>query len=345
VPDWPAFAGITGVVLAILLVLARVSQAALDEAPLDGADRDVSPGGADRTTPPDSDGRASGADRDAFPGDGPTSGATRPPDARGPSRQFPERVPDEPPVGPVEPPDEDDEGADGDARETAEPSRRAARPDAASGGRELSGAERLSTAALLANVALSQGLLGSLLLVGAWYTAVPPGALGAGPAAVTVGAAAVGAGLGAVLYAANEAGAAVGRRVGLGGGEELRTALAPETVGGWAVLLLVVLPVIAGFEELLFRGALIGAMSAGFGLSPWPLAVGSSVAFAAGHGAQGRVGMAVTGTLGFVLAAAFVVTGSLLTVVVAHYLVNALEFLVHEGVGIDPAEGTWRPGD
>jgi membrane protease YdiL (CAAX protease family) len=90
------------------------------------------------------------------------------------------------------------------------------------------------------------------------------------------------------------------------------------------------LPLIAGFEEFLFRGVLVGALSTGFGLSPWALAVASSAAFALGHGAQGPAGVVVTGTLGFVLAAAFVLTGSLLVVVVAHYLVNALEFLVHE---------------
>ncbi|MCH7661371.1 MAG: CPBP family intramembrane metalloprotease domain-containing protein, partial [Euryarchaeota archaeon] len=39
--------------------------------------------------------------------------------------------------------------------------------------------------------------------------------------------------------------------------------------------------------------------------------------------------------LGFVLAAAFILTESLLVVVVAHYLVNALEFVVHEGFGIE----------
>jgi membrane protease YdiL (CAAX protease family) len=72
---------------------------------------------------------------------------------------------------------------------------------------------------------------------------------------------------------------------------------------------------------------LVGGFAAGFGLSPWPLAVLSSVAFALGHGAQGPLGMVVTGLLGFALAAAFVLTGSLLAVVVAHYLVNALEFL------------------
>jgi membrane protease YdiL (CAAX protease family) len=59
------------------------------------------------------------------------------------------------------------------------------------------------------------------------------------------------------------------------------------------------------------------------------------VAFALGHGAQGPAGVAATGVLGFVLAAAFVLTGSLLVVVVAHYLVNALEFVVHEAPGTE----------
>ena len=96
------------------------------------------------------------------------------------------------------------------------------------------------------------------------------------------------------------------------------------------------LPVIAAFEELLFRAALVGGFAAGFGVSPWPLAVLSSAAFAAGHGAQGRLGVAVTGLLGFVLAAAFVLTESLLVVVVAHYVVNAVEFGLAEGLGREP---------
>jgi membrane protease YdiL (CAAX protease family) len=99
-----------------------------------------------------------------------------------------------------------------------------------------------------------------------------------------------------------------------------------------------VLPVIAGFEEVLFRGALVGVVSSGYGVSAWVMAVVASGAFALGHGAQGRLGVLVTGALGFVLAAAFVLTGSLVVVIVAHYLVNALEFVVHEGLGVE-----WPP--
>ena len=118
--------------------------------------------------------------------------------------------------------------------------------------------------------------------------------------------------------------------------ERLRELLAPETLRGWVLLLVVVLPAIAGFEELLFRAALVGGFAAGFGVSPWLLAVPSSVAFAAGHGAQGRLGVLVTGLLGFALAAAFVLTDSLLVVVVAHYAVNAVEFVAVEGLELRP---------
>jgi membrane protease YdiL (CAAX protease family) len=198
---------------------------------------------------------------------------------------------------------------------------------------------QLSTMALLANVAVSQGAFGFLLVAGAWFTGIPPSAFGlslAVPAPTTLG---VGVGVGVALYAANEIGASLGERLGVGADEGLREALAPSSIPGWFVLLFLVLPVIAGFEELLFRGVLVGVFATGFGLSPWLLAVVSSVAFAFGHGAQGPAGVAVTGVLGFVLAAAFVLSGSLLVVIVAHYLVNALEFVVHEGLDADPFGG------
>ncbi|ELY36973.1 abortive infection protein [Halalkalicoccus jeotgali B3] len=117
--------------------------------------------------------------------------------------------------------------------------------------------------------------------------------------------------------------------------EGLRELLAPGSAGGWVVLLGVVLPVIAVFEEFLFRGVLIGVVWAGYGVSPWLLAVPSSVLFAAGHSAQGITGVLVTGLLGLALAVAFVLTESLLAVVLAHYLVNALEFVIHEGLGVE----------
>jgi membrane protease YdiL (CAAX protease family) len=194
----------------------------------------------------------------------------------------------------------------------------------------------MTSGLLLANVLVSQGLFAGFLLFGAWFTDVPASAFGVtgDPLSTGLPAVGVGVGVGLVLYLLNELGAGVGDRLGVTADESLRELLAPDTRLGWVVLLIVVLPIVAGFEEFLFRGALIGVVAAGFEVSPWLLAALSSVAFALGHGAQGPGGILVTGLLGFALAVTFVLTGSLLAVIVAHYLVNALEFVVHEGLDL-----------
>jgi membrane protease YdiL (CAAX protease family) len=205
----------------------------------------------------------------------------------------------------------------------------------------MAGPDDYSTGLLLLNVTFSQGLFAVLLLAAAWFTRIPASAFGVSldPDALA-SAVAVGVGFGLALAVANTLAGAAAEALGHDPGEELRGLLAPESPGEWAFLLVVVLPVIAGFEELLFRGALIGVLSTGLGWSPWLLAVASSVAFGLGHGAQGPIGIAVTGLLGLVLAVGFVLTGSLLAVVVAHYLVNAAEFVVYEGLGVDAPFGT-----
>jgi len=200
----------------------------------------------------------------------------------------------------------------------------------------------LSPGALLANVALTQGLFGALLAGGAVYLAVPADALGvaADPLSTGLPALAVGVGAGLALWVGNELAAGLADTAGAEYDEGLRKLLAPADAGGWLLLLGATLPVIAVVEEFIFRAAAVGAAAAAVPASPWALAVVSSAAFALGHGAQGRVGIVVTGGLGFALAALFVVTNSLLAVVVAHYLVNALEFAVHEGLGLsDPVWG------
>ncbi|WP_101296230.1 CPBP family intramembrane glutamic endopeptidase [Halegenticoccus soli] len=329
--DWTTFAGFAGVVLGLLLLLARASQDLVHDG--DRSDRLDRPDRSDRSRPDhrrsDRPDRPAGdrPDRPDHPdyhdrpdhrradGDSPRETQRTPAPSGGDSDRF------------------DGDSFDSDRFRPAEAGpRNAASPDPAA---PTPPAAQFSTGALLANVALSQGLFGALLLAGAWYAEIPAWAFGASPDAVGPTSLALGIGLGIALYALNEVGASVGDRWGLGRSEELREALAPDTLAGWAVLLLVVLPIIAGFEEFLFRGALVGALSAGFGLSPWLLAVLSSAAFALGHGAQGPAGVVVTGLLGFVLAAAFVLTGSLLVVVVAHYLVNALEFVVHEALDVE----------
>lgn len=198
--------------------------------------------------------------------------------------------------------------------------------------------EELSTMALLANVAVSHGLFGGLLIGGAWLTGVPLDALGVSADPLSTGAlgVAVGLAVGLAVALANTVAAGLADLFEADPSEDLRELLTPGSLRGWIVLLGLVLPIIAVFEELLFRAALVGAFSVGFGVSPWLLAVLSSVAFAAGHGAQGGVGVVVTGMLGFALAAAFVVTNSLLVVVVAHYVVNAVEFTVIQGLGWEP---------
>ena len=196
------------------------------------------------------------------------------------------------------------------------------------------GDRELSTTVLLANVVGSQLLFAGLLVAVTVWAAVPAPALGLG--SVTLPQVGVGALLGVALWVASESGGRLSRRLGIDPAEALRGALAPTTRREWWLLLGVVLPVVAVFEELLFRAALVGAFAAGAsatGLNV-PVAVfvvGSAVVFGLAHSAQGRVGMAVTGLLGVVLATAFVLTDSLVVVVVAHYVVNAAEFVVHEG--------------
>ena len=194
----------------------------------------------------------------------------------------------------------------------------------------------LTTGMLLANVAVTQGIVALVVVVAAWYFAIPAEALAIDPAGNALfPAIGLGAAFGVVLWVGNELSTALADAVGAAYDEAVRQLLAPDSAGSWVVLLGVVLPIIAVSEELLFRAALIGVPAAGYGVSPWLLAVVASAAFALGHGAQGRVGVVVTGALGFVLAAGYVVSGSLLLVVVAHYVINALEFLVHEGLGIE----------
>jgi membrane protease YdiL (CAAX protease family) len=190
----------------------------------------------------------------------------------------------------------------------------------------------LGHAEAVVNVLFSQGLFAGLAVFAVWYSQVPAAALGLGPADLHLEAAALGVGLGLVLALGNELAQRFAERAGadVGAAESLRELLAPATPAGWALLLLVVLPLVAGFEELLFRGALVSGLAAGYGLSPWVLAAGSSVLFGLGHGAQGRLGVLLAGVFGFALAAALVLTGSLVVPLVAHYLVNALSFLIHE---------------
>lgn len=223
--------------------------------------------------------------------------------------------PDPPPVGPRRPP----RGAD-----------------------PPSGAlDELPVGLLLANVLLTQGGLAVAVGVGALLARVPPADLGLGPAAVDPTAVGLGVLAGVALYLADEVLSWLLGRAGLVPEELLRASLAPETMRGWLLLVGVVLPLVAVGEELLFRAAMVTVPAAGLGLPVVALAVGSSVLFGVAHGAQGPGGVIVTGVLGLGLVGVVLVTGSLVAAVVAHYLVNLLEFVVHE----TPWERTDRPAE
>jgi membrane protease YdiL (CAAX protease family) len=198
---------------------------------------------------------------------------------------------------------------------------------------------RVPKTALLANVAVSHLIFAAVLSVGIVLAGIPLSTLGIGGDGSVPVAIGLGVAVGLAIATGNVLLGGIANALEADPSGPLRELLAPDSPRGWALLLFVVLPIIAGFEELLFRGVLIGAFAAGFGLSPWALAVGSSVVFGAGHGAQGWIGIAATALLGFVLAAVFVLTGSLLVVVIAHYIVNAVEFGLIEGLGYEPFGG------
>ncbi|ADE02519.1 CPBP family intramembrane glutamic endopeptidase [Haloferax volcanii] len=336
--DWAAFAGFTGLVLAVLLSLAHFSRGvphaegtgsdALDApaAPGDGAsDSDSRATAADDSVPTaaESDETDWSAELDTV------SLASFSVDSTGASpRPEPSTPAEADVVGDAHA--DVDAGPESDSDRATPPGVTAAPVSAVS--ERSASAEDLPPHLLLANVALSQAFFGGFLGLGAWYAGVPAAALGLSAADLPTQLA-VGVGLGLALYGANRVGSTVSERFGVAPDEAVRESLTPRTTAGWVFLFAVALPLIAGFEELLFRGALVGAVAAGFDVSPWLMAAVSSAAFGAGHGAQGRLGIIVTGLLGFVLAAAFVLTESLLVVVVAHYLVNALEFAGHELFG------------
>ncbi len=195
-------------------------------------------------------------------------------------------------------------------------------------------ARALSIRELYVNVVFSQLVVAGAFVLLIWLVDLPLATIGIGSDTGSLGPQVlVGGGVGAGIYLLDELGVVVLDQLGIEYAETLRQSLAPQDATGWAGLLFGVLPVIALVEELVFRGILIGGMAAAVALPLPVLVIASSVAFALGHGLQGAGGVLVTGILGVFLGAVFVVTESLLVVAVAHYVVNVLEFAIHEGVG------------
>jgi membrane protease YdiL (CAAX protease family) len=344
VPAWTAFASVAGVLTALLLLLAHATSRGLD-----ASEPETSPGTpvTDPTrAPAESDPAAESdlsnesdptADSDFSAGS--DLGRDSDPDDEGVTRVDADATPS----SSQESSTADDDSPDGESRSTetgpVEDSQvvteSPASGESRTGPATQVGIESMSAGMVFANVALTHGLFGVVLVVAAVAAAIPPDALGVASADVTLTWVGVGLALGVVLYAVGEVGAGVAAGAGIEHSEALRELLAPASPVGWIVLLGGVLPLIAGFEELLFRAVLVGAFAAGFDVPLALLVVVSSLAFGIGHGAQGALGVAVTTGFGVVLAVAFLATGSLLVVVIAHYVVNALEFVVHEGLGVE----------
>jgi len=350
VTQWVPFLALTAVLTVFLLALARRSQRVIEEyAPDETDDRqnDGAPAGDERLA--DEDGGT--PDRgSAIPAEDGTTDSHEPRDDR-PDAEF-EREPtgDEPgqahpgdEFGWESPDDESERESPGNDVERAYPGDEIEQEVPESDVRRSPVGEiELTSGLLLTNVAFTQGLVILVLGVAAWYFGIPGDALGiTGEANAGLPAVVIGLGFGVVLWVGNELSTSLADAVGAAYDERVRELLAPDSPRGWAVLFAGVLPLIAVGEELLFRGALIGVPEMAYGVNVWALAVVSSLAFALGHGAQGRVGVVVTGALGFVLAAGYVATGSLLVVVVAHYVINALEFLVHELLDVGDIDVEW----
>ena len=336
-PQWGPFLVVVAILTVLVLVLARQSQEFIS----DRSDRGTEQAGSEHAGDGDSK-QPTGASRQTDISDTPTethsdTSTNKPEAAAGSRTGAPDSVDSH---GRAESGAPEDVGPP-DSTQTVDTGTQRGEHGARTDGPELTGR------VMLANVASTQALFAGVVVTAAWYFSIPAAAFGitAGSPVGGLRAVGLGIGFGAALWLANELATTVAGAVGAAYDESVRRLLAPESVGGWVGLFLVVLPLVALAEELLFRAALVGVPAAGFGVSPWLLAVVASLAFALGHGAQGQVGVVVTGLLGLVLAAGYILTGSLLVVVVAHYVINSLEFIVHELFGV---ETMWpfavRPG-
>lgn len=340
-PAWATFGALTGILVVLLLIFSRSSNRMLERATIvseraaipshaEPSTREQTPGdtgsseesqtGSQPAT--DSSTREAADDGTHISGRNPRDGHNHDPTLDPPAKQHTDAESVSRP------------GATLNAESAVAPENATAHPESTDVSHQIEAETEpyLTTRALQVNVLVSQGLLLGLLVALTWWADVPATAVGLETSAQTPAAVASGLVAGLALYAGNELAGRIASRLGVNAPTQLREALAPASVRGWAILLFVILPLIATFEEFLFRGVLIGALGAGFDISPWVLVVASSLVFGLGHGAQGRAGIVVSGLLGLVLGSVFVVSGSLTLVIVAHYIVNALEFGVHEGI-------------
>ena len=105
---------------------------------------------------------------------------------------------------------------------------------------------------------------------------------------------------------------------------DIMKSLIPRNQIEW-VLIVIPLLVAVAVEELLFRGLMIGGFSTI--VNPWAMALASGVLFGLMHSPQGTLGIVLTGAVGILFGAVFIITDSLLTVIVAHFALNFLQIV------------------
>jgi membrane protease YdiL (CAAX protease family) len=79
-------------------------------------------------------------------------------------------------------------------------------------------------------------------------------------------------------------------------------------------------------EELLFRSLLLGGLSVVVPI--WALVVATALLFGWMHSPQGQLGMVLTAAVSLMFAGLFLWRGSLLPVLVAHYVVNLMQLVL-----------------
>ncbi|MFB6188207.1 MAG: lysostaphin resistance A-like protein, partial [Halobacteriaceae archaeon] len=188
----------------------------------------------------------------------------------------------------------------------------------------------LSTNLLLLNIIISHGVFALIVLALLLYSHISLLHLGITIQHLSFSYLIMGLSLGVGLAIFNELASMLIVKFELDYQSDLRELLTPRGPFGWIFLIFIVLPLVAGFEELLFRVALIGAVSVVLQISPWIMLLVSSVLFGAAHMGQGKGGRFVATILGIILGISYIFTGSFVVIVVGHYLVNSIEFIVHQ---------------
>lgn len=120
--------------------------------------------------------------------------------------------------------------------------------------------------------------------------------------------------------------------------------LVPRTADERLMMVLLVAPTAGIVEELIYRGYAISRLAPLVG-GEWQAAVLTSVAFAAGHIYQGPFGLARAGALGILLAAPYVITGSLLPSMIAHILIDVGSGLVGDRLFLSSDDDETPRGD